>query len=434
MAKSLAPKHVRIRMYQVGFGDCFLLSFVYAAPTKTRHLLIDFGTTGQPVGEKKLLDRVAANVAEVVGKEPFAVVATHRHADHIAGFDPGKNGAGSGSVIAGLKPRFVVQPWTEDPKAKTDANAPPGKQAMAARRLTLEALHGIAEQVVLQSVPRLRRAHATRSLAGELGFLGEDNLKNPGAVKQLMSMAPNDYVYAGKATRLSSFLPGVGVRVLGPPTVVQEEGVKRQRQRDPDEFWTLRARSFHLEADPLKGRKGHETLFPANAGKPGRHAPEWARWLIRRQRVEHAEGTLQLVRQLDKAMNNTSVILLFSCGKQRLLFPGDAQIENWRYALGKADWMKELGDVTMYKVGHHGSLNATPMSLWRTWFPKGTKAPAAAQRMLAMMSTMEGKHGHEEDGTEVPRKRLVSSLKSHTRLRSTENLHGDLFTEEILSF
>jgi len=38
------PKSLTIRTYQVGFGDCFLLSFEY--PTEKKHVLIDFGSTG----------------------------------------------------------------------------------------------------------------------------------------------------------------------------------------------------------------------------------------------------------------------------------------------------------------------------------------------------------------------------------------------------
>jgi len=42
---------------------------------------------------------------------------------------------------------------------------------------------------------------------------------------------------------------------------------------------------------------------------------------------------LSIVRILDQSMNNTSLILLFTVGKKSFLFPGDAQIENWTYAL-----------------------------------------------------------------------------------------------------
>ena len=36
-------------MYQVGFGDCFLLTFHYAKGDD-RHILIDFGSTKLPQG------------------------------------------------------------------------------------------------------------------------------------------------------------------------------------------------------------------------------------------------------------------------------------------------------------------------------------------------------------------------------------------------
>lgn len=70
---------------------------------------------------------------------------------------------------------------------------------------------------------------------------------------------------------------------------------------------------------------------------------------------------------MDDQLNNTSLILLFSVegdgGTKRMLFGGDAQIENWEYALKLADVEANrvlLRDVDLYKVGHHGSRNATP--------------------------------------------------------------------------
>src|SRR6185503_14489898 len=115
------PKSVEIRSYQVGFGDCFLVSFVYSRSDK-RHLLIDFGTTGlpKPLKPSTHMPRVAQDIASVCnGDRLTAVVATHRHADHINGFGTdGKTGE-SGTIIKGLQPRLVLQPWTEDPDAKT---------------------------------------------------------------------------------------------------------------------------------------------------------------------------------------------------------------------------------------------------------------------------------------------------------------------------
>ena len=75
-------------------------------------------------------------------------------------------------------------------------------------------------------------------------------------------------------------------------------------------------------------------------------------------------------------MNNTSVILLFEVGA-RPLFPGDAQVENWSYALEDAPDHEAtralLADVDLYKVGHHGSLNATPKKLlWEGFRKRGS--------------------------------------------------------------
>jgi hypothetical protein len=81
----------------------------------------------------------------------------------------------------------------------------------------------------------------------------------------------------------------------------------------------------------------------------------------------------RLALQLDNATNNTSLVLAFELeGKDVLLFVGDAQAGNWR-SWEACHWQvkettSEIRDVTsadllkrtvFYKVGHHGSHNAT---------------------------------------------------------------------------
>ncbi|WP_368564711.1 hypothetical protein [Pseudoxanthomonas sp. UTMC 1351] len=426
-----APKSIRIRMYQVGFGDCFLLSFDYS-PKPSRHVLIDCGSMASPKGSPPgLIKRVAANIASTVGNDPFAVVATHRHTDHVSGFDPGTTGKGAGAIIAALKPRFVVQPWTEDPGLRTNANAPPARRGMALRRQTLDDLSVVASQVVDRYVPRLRRSPATRAIGSQLDFIGKDNIKNLRAVENLMTMAPNDYVHAGRTTRLTRFLPGVRVHVLGPPTIKQYDNVRGQRDRDKDEFWHLQARSLAMGSK--SGTTKSAPLFEGFSSVSGRHAPASSRWLVNAIKTESAEQLLQLVRILDDAMNNTSLILLFECGEQRLLFPGDAQIENWEYALNTPSLRKHLEKISVYKVGHHGSLNATPKSLWKLWFPDGSTPQAAGRRMVSLLSTLEGKHGHRENDSEVPRRKLATALRKRTTLTSTESLDGAEYFDEVIA-
>jgi len=119
------PEKLTLRAYQVGFGDCFLLTWHYKSGLK--HVLIDFGSNGSPKnGPPNLLKTVAQDIKAECGGKLHAVVVTHRHKDHLAGFATSPNGKGPGDVIRALKPDVVVQPWTEDPKAKPDAKRPTG--------------------------------------------------------------------------------------------------------------------------------------------------------------------------------------------------------------------------------------------------------------------------------------------------------------------
>ena len=154
--------------------------------------------------------------------------------------------------------------------------------------------------------------------------------------------------------------------------------------------------------------------------------PAEARWFRDRLQSVTGQGLLEIVRQLDEQMNNTSLILLFEVFGKKLLFPGDAQLENWSYALTEAPDKKRacaklLADVDFYKVGHHGSLNATP----RQWLWEAFKKRKGKQ-LQTMMSTMAGKHGKVGSKTEVPRRTLVSALESGSQLKNTQKLKGKM--------
>ena len=133
-------------------------------------------------------------------------------------------------------------------------------------------------------------------------------------------------------------------------------------------------------------------------------------------------------------MNNTSLILLFEVGTKKLLFAGDAQIENWLYALktapDSAQVRELLADVALYKVGHHGSLNATPKTLWNL-FQHKSEDPNFPDRLTTVMSTMAGKHGSSSRSTEVPREKLVSALTNQSKHFSTQQLKGGTFYKDI---
>jgi hypothetical protein len=80
----------------------------------------------------------------------------------------------------------------------------------------------------------------------------------------------------------------------------------------------------------------------------------------------------QLSLQLDSDTNNTSLALAFELPSRRvLLFPGDAQVGNWlsweslKWRVAAETGTRTIGSAdllectVLYKVGHHGSHNAT---------------------------------------------------------------------------
>lgn len=432
MAK--APQSLTIRAYQVGFGDCFLLSFRYSA-TSERHVLVDFGSTGLPAGVPKTrMKDIALDIRKRTGGKLHAVIATHRHRDHISGFATTAKGDGTGDIVRALKPDVVVQPWTEDPDIATDGTGPGGAAAKPANSKhvsMLAAMHGVAGQSLAET-RRLGR-YLAKPMRDQLGFLGEDNILNPEAVKNLMAMGKAGkaaYVYHGSKSGLDAVLPGVAIDVLGPPTLKQSDAIRKERASDPSEFWQFQSRAMRF----AQAEGGHgEALFKRHVLSRGPGYPIGVRWLIFHARSARSNQLLQIVRVLDDAMNNTSVILLMEVNGKRLLFPGDAQIENWQYALSRPDAKSLLGGVNFYKVGHHGSRNATPKSLWALFKNRSkTKGP---DRLQSLMSTMAGKHGSPDKKSEVPRKTLVDALKEETDLYSTQDLGAKtLYHESVIDF
>jgi glyoxylase-like metal-dependent hydrolase (beta-lactamase superfamily II) len=193
-AQNPKPIKLGIRMYQVGFGDCFVLTFRYAAPLAdgrdVRHILIDFGST-RPVGQTKDLVPVATAIAEQTKGEIDVVVVTHRHKDHLSGFGPKE------APLLSMKPGFpklVVRSWTEHPRLDRAAKGP---AAVAARNAAgpMDALVGRKSSEFVNSLRAAERfavdlqakvqGAVPNSLPAELKQLVDDQISNKEAVDQL---------------------------------------------------------------------------------------------------------------------------------------------------------------------------------------------------------------------------------------------------------
>jgi hypothetical protein len=406
------PQQVEIITYQVGFGASFLLKIHYDRG-RPHSILIDFGSTSKEGFSLTDIARQIKSDCKDCDNGLDVVVATHRHKDHVHGFRRTKTGRGTGKVIRDLEPSVVIQPWTEDPKAQPDAVRPTKKYgsqgpAFAARLANMQALAGS-----IAKSSRMLRFQGERSLRTSLRVLGDNNLGNASAMENLRSMGKrHHYAYHGMELKLARELPGAKVHVLGPPTLKQTKVIEKQRSRDEDEFWHLQARSGMAFTEGTELFEGYKTL----------KNPVWARWAKRNFRESRARQLLAIVRSLDHQMNNTSLILLLAIGNKKFLFPGDAQYENWMYALSKAWVRRLLQDVDVYKVGHHGSLNATPKSMLELFQKKQSLIEAGGDAMYSLLSTKPGVHGSKSKRTEVPRSSLVKKLDEETQLVSTTKI------------
>lgn len=415
------PVRVRVRMYQVGFGDCFLVSVEYDEPLgdgrAERHILIDCGATHSPQKKGQAggkVSTVAGLIKQHTGGVLDVIAVTHRHKDHLSAFGD-KTAA---AVLRELPPKRVLRSWTEDPELSSTADGPRGA-ALAGPGTTSARYAGLLSS---------SQDHVA-ALVGMVGFgqdaraAVKDQLKNADAVKLLKDLSEDGkgrYLYAGASAATGRIIPDLTITVLGPPTVEQDPRVAKQRGEDENEFWMAAVHASLRETAAGASVVDRPTLPPG---------PE--RWLVDRL-VDHQgeHSATRLVRDLDDALNNTSLILLLEVGGLSLLFPGDAQIENWQYTLDRAKKQpalaKKLAGIDLYKVGHHGSRNATPKSLHALWLNR-PKKPA----FTALMSTRPGVHG-ESELTEVPRATLVEALQGLGALYSTDDLtKGERFIELV---
>jgi len=389
-----------VRMYrQRGLGDCFLLAFPPA--DEPRYVLVDCGVFFATSGGAARMRKIAADVADVTDNHLHLLVATHEHWDHLSGFQFAQE------TFDDMTVDEVWVAWTED------RNHPLANELREKRRRTARA--------VAAAVTHLRgiaaaEAEAVGSVLGfDLGLFDPDEAAalglgasgTAGQMEWVLAKSPTTRYLRPGGEPIQWRDHGVRFYVLGPP----EDRALLERSDpssvDSEVYEGAAALTAHnafavaalhavepgaLSSDeealldasqpfdrdhriPLDGVEKSEQWdffrhrYGTTNGKD--HGPAWQRigsaWLT-------AAGQLAL--QLNEDTNNTSLALAIElAGSGRvLLFPGDAQVGNqlsWhqhRWPAPDGGGGDDGGEVTcrdllartvLYKVGHHGSHNAT---------------------------------------------------------------------------
>lgn len=333
MAKA---KNVSIRMYNVGLGDSFLLRF--PDEERERKVLIDCGVHVSGPGPHKIgdvVDQIIEDVTEDGTPRIDVVIATHRHRDHVSGFDNER----WGEVEVGE----VWLPWTEHP-TDPDAKAIRDKQSKAGKK-SKEALAAFgASAAILEMVDNsLTNAAAMATL--------HEGWANKPKIRYLPAKKRADQSF------LTDLLPGVTVHAMGPsrdPEVI--------RDMDPPKGGAYELRMAALQNGGGPAQSIFPTIFQLTGEARQRQLDAFR---LRKSDLTDLEklaneDAFAVAVQLDKAVNGTSLMILFEIGRAHLLFPGDAQWGTWQNALGDPEFKDLLTKTNFLKVGHHGSHNATP--------------------------------------------------------------------------
>lgn len=399
---------INVRMYRQGLGDCFLLSFK-RGETVVSNLLIDCGLLQGTENAKAIMEKVAADIQETAGAEGLnAVAVTHEHWDHISGFSQAQ------TIFNEIKFDEVWLGWTEDedhPQSKAMRERF-HKQITGLRaaltRIDAEAYPALHDTVkllvedffaddILGAAGGEGGEGALGAAEGE-GVLGASKSGRSATWDYIMGKGTPKYCSPGTSFDLKGLEDEVRIYVLGPPedfhiftkTEPSKKDAPQETYREDAKF--ALAESFF--AAVAGGDEGHANAslpfesdlptflpfeeIPKTPPDPAivetfpsyfNAANDWRAisddWLMM---VE------QLALHLDSYTNNSCLafaIELVKSGKV-LLFPGDAQFGNWiswkdldwkikdkNGKVTRVDTADLLNRTVLYKVGHHGSHNAT---------------------------------------------------------------------------
>ena len=379
----MADAGIRIRSYNVGFGDCFLVTFPDG--NVARNMLIDFGNA--PGQLNTGYSEIAQNIFDETSGHLDVIVMTHEHLDHIEGFYAQK------SIFNRMTVDYVWMSLPSHPKYYKDyPKAQPLKR--------IRELAAVFEE-------RLKKQKL--AVAPSFLMLLQNNLSNPQRIDYIRNLTgdPKRVLYLNRGSSVLSkpFSSKVKIKVLAP-------------EKDVSIYYGgsshngLQAMSRRLASAGIAPDAGNNDswAFPKVPREKGNPVNLTDRdWRLLHESIQ--TGGVESVRAIDKAANNTSLVFTMEVAGRRLLFPGDAELESWEVMEEKCP--AELKPIDFLKVSHHGSHNGTSKDLLATLLPANRKGKATV-----MVSTKSKVYGTVKP---VPDAELMKLLKSRCqKLISTD--------------
>lgn len=406
--KSSPTAGIHVRMYRQGLGDCFLISL----PKKDGgdfHIMIDCGVILGTTNAEGMMQDVVQNIIAATGGRVDILVATHEHWDHLSGFVQAKNlfaVAGKGSEDNRLRIGQVWFAWSEDPNnALARSLREERAQKLNGLRAAAEKMRSLARELGETSSPI---ANAVEEV---LSFFGAAKGPTTGdALNALRGFSESKPRYCRPADKpwTSDNLPGIRIYVLGPPedeTLIRKTSSSTELYQEGSSLALAEAFFAVASSSSGDGKKGQEIrdlYYPFDSSyrivlgdlkeRAGSLAVEdiqnqtvqffnryyWGKdpdSLYSDQRwrlidLDWLNASSEFALQLDNATNNTSLVLAIEMvdSDKVLLFVADAQVGNW-LSWQNLSWKLDgdtivtgpdlLKRTVLYKVGHHGSHNAT---------------------------------------------------------------------------
>lgn len=387
-----------VRMYRQGLGDCFLITLP-REPEPFRMLLDCGALKSRHYGEQEM-ENVVNDIIRVTTRRKGeqarldVVAVTHEHWDHISGFSQVQK------LFDKIKIENVWVAWTEEP------NNPVAQHLKTQFKKKKKAVEKALALMPENQKNDMRIGLYRKAISDLFGFFGEleggqekkarSSKTTEAAWDYILSRGTNTYCDPRRSPLEIKDVEGVRVYILGPP---QDPNFVR-RKLSTTETYAQATRSLSLYDSFLAAVAGDDAVFADESlldarerafpfGASFRVPPEHARnqpffksyygfeddqseW--RRIDTEWLTMAGELALHLDSYTNNTCLAFAIELGESGkvLLFPGDAQVGSW-LSWGELKWDLTtqngesrtvkiddlLARTVLYKVGHHGSHNAT---------------------------------------------------------------------------